>query len=359
MIKISFVTGTRADFGLMKDILKAIYDDPLFTLSVYATGMHLMNDFGNTIDEVLKNFPHTKIIDAIYEHDDRASMANFIGKCLVKINSEYIQNKPDVVLVLGDRGEQLASCVAAKYLNIPIIHLHGGEVSGTVDNSIRLAISSLSDYHFAATEKSAQNLKKLAIPDNKIFVTGAPGLDKIVKLPPRKTKRQIVVLQHPAENEFAADNQIKITLEAVLTFNLPIYVIFPNADAGGRKMIKAIKDLASQNKLIKIFKSLPRSDFLSLLSESAVLVGNSSAGIIESASLKIPVVDIGERQKNRERGINVLHVGYNKEEISLAIKKAIDDIDLIEKINSMRNPYGDRSTSKRVIKLLKLITNHE
>jgi GDP/UDP-N,N'-diacetylbacillosamine 2-epimerase (hydrolysing) len=322
VIKVAYVTGTRADFGLMESLLRAINNDRGLRLLLFPTGMHLMKEFGETINQVKEEFKITRIINVTYQNDNRLSMALFTSKCLQQTAIAFNHYKPDLVLILGDRGEQLAAACAATYLNIPIIHLHGGEFSGTVDNPVRHAISQLASFHFVATKKSAQHLINADIDPKNIFIVGAPGL-KEIKRPTIRRKRQIVVLQHPAEFEKMAGEQIKITLKAVYSFALPTIIIYPNADPGGRTMIQIIKKFAKTHSFIKTYTSLPRDKFLNLLAQSSVLVGNSSAGIIEAPSLKLPVVNIGERQRKRERSNNVINVAYNIEQIKKAINQSL------------------------------------
>ena len=340
MKTVAYLTGTRAEFGLMEKILTGIPN-----LLLLATGMHLLKEFGETITEVKVKFPQVKIIDTTYEEDSRLSMAKFLGKAVCGIVEILATEKPGIVLVLGDRSEQLAMAQAAAYLAIPIVHLHGGEETTTIDDKSRNAISMLADWHLPASMGAAKKLTQMGIDKNKIKVIGAPGLDQIKDLPTPEKKDCLVVLQHPDENEADAAQQIKSTLEAVLTFDLPIVVIYPNADAGGRSMIKVIKKYQSR---VKIYPSLERNEFLLLLSRAKVLIGNSSAGLIESPSLNLPVVNIGPRQQGREQANNVINVNYEQAKITQAIQQALE-----MKLANIKNPYGDGKTSQKVIKFLK------
>ncbi len=348
MKKIAYLTGTRAEFGLMSQILKGIKKDKKLDLLLMATGMHLMDEFGHTISEVNKQFK-VEIIEAVYKKDNRESMAQFLGKCTQGVVEVLVKNKPDIVMVLGDRAEQLAIVQAAAYLDIPLAHLHGGEVTKTIDDKVRNSISMLSDWHLPATKLSRKRLIKMGLNKRKVRVVGAPGLDEIFKLEEVDKKFQIVVLQHPDEDEQKAGEQMEKTLKAVLQVDLPIHVIYPNADAGGRAMIKVIdKYVKKFPELIEVYKNIERSKFLKLLNQSKVLVGNSSAGMIESPSLGIAVVNIGPRQEGRERASNVIDVPYDQDLILEAVRGA-----LREKNKRVKNPYGDGKTSKRVIKFLK------
>jgi len=351
MKKVAYLTGTRAEFGLMKKVLKEIKADKKLNLLLMATGMHLMDEFGHTISEVDKEFKRVEIIEAVFEKDNRESMARFLSKCITGTTEALIKLKPDVVMVLGDRSEQLAMATAAAYLNIPIVHLHGGEITTTIDNKSRNATTQLADWHLPASKGAKKRLVKMGINKKNIKIVGAPGLDEIKQLSEVDKKDIIVVLQHPDENGNKADKQIRSTLEAVIKFKLKVKIIYPNADAGGRRQIEVIEQMAKKYpNLIEVFKNIKRDKFLRLLSEARVLVGNSSAGLIESPSLDLPVVNIGSRQKGREKAKSIIDVGYKKKAIEKSISKALG-----MRLNNIKNPYGDGKTSARVVKFLKKI----
>lgn len=348
MKKVAYLTGTRADFGLMNKILVGIKSNKKLELQLMATGMHLMDEFGQTISEVDKQFK-TEVIEATYKKDDRESMARFLAKCTKGVVEALINNNPDIVMVLGDRAEQLAMAQAAAYLVIPVVHLHGGEVTRTIDDKARKAISQLADWHLPATKLAKKRLIKMGILKKRVKLVGAPGLDEIKKMDQIEKKFQLVVLQHPEEQEKKASEQMETTLKAVLQVDLPIQVIYPNADAGGRRMIKVIDQYAKKfPELIIKHKNINRDQFLKLLNQSKVLVGNSSAGMIESPSLGITVVNIGPRQMGREKASNVIDVPYDEDLILEAVREA-----LLIKNKPVKNPYGDGKTSKRVLKFLK------
>lgn len=351
MKKIAYLTGTRAEFGLMRLILKKIEAQPEFKLLLMATGMHLLPEFGQTIDEVKAEFPEVKIIDATYQDDNRLSMARFLGKCCQLVTEILRQEKPDLVLVLGDRAEQLAMAQAAAYLAIPVIHLHGGEHTTTVDNKARNAIAMLADYHLPATEKSKEKLITMGIKPDKIQVVGAPGLDEINNSEKLEKKEFLVILQHPDEQEHNSAEQMKITLDAVLNFNLQIKIIYPNSDPGGREIIKVIQEYVKKYPpRFEAFPNLTHKEYLKLLRQALVLIGNSSSALIEAPSLGLPAVNIGPRQQGREKAGNVINTDYNEQAIIQAIKLA-----LTKKTTKGSNPYGDGKTSERVIKFLETL----
>jgi UDP-hydrolysing UDP-N-acetyl-D-glucosamine 2-epimerase len=241
--------------------------------------------------------------------------------------------------------------LAAAYLNIPLIHLHGGEITTTVDNKARNSISMLADWHLAASHDAAKKLRQMGIAKQQIKVVGAPGLDQIQDLPMASKKDCLVVLQHPDEKEEDAAWQIQQTLEAVIEFKLPVKVIYPNSDAGGRVMIRQIETFRQQfPQLITTYPNIERQEFLTLLTKSRALIGNSSSGLIEAPALNLAAVNIGPRQKGREQAKNVINVDYNRKKIIKAISKTLS-----WRLKNIKNPYGDGKTTERVIKFLKRI----
>lgn len=365
MRKIAVLTGTRAEYGILKPMLKAIKAHPDLELVLIVTGMHLSKEFGYTIKEIRKDgFKVKAKVEMLHEEDTGAAMAKSIGKCIEKMAGELGRTKPNFLLLLGDRGEMLAGAIAAAYMNIPIAHIHGGEVSGSIDEPVRHAITKLAHVHFPATKKSAKRIIKMGEDPFRVFVVGAPSLDTILheKLPtaPELSKKYnldlsrpiIMVVQHPVvtESEHAPD-QIRETLEAIIQLKQQTILIYPNADAGGRRMIKVIKEY-ERYPFIKSFKSIPYEDYLGLMKIADVMVGNSSSGIIEAPSFHLPVVNIGTRQAGRERSTNVIDVEYNRREIVKAVKKALYDKEFREKVRKCKNPYGDGKAAERIVKIL-------
>jgi len=361
---ILYVSGSRADYGLMRSVLFRIKNTPDLELHVAVTGMHLMPELGNTIDEIQKDGFTCHRIDVIQERDSKESMASFIGcfiqKCVPVINDI----KPNFILLLGDRGEMLGSAIVGTYMGIPVVHIHGGEITGTVDEIARHAITKLSHIHLTATKESAQRIIRMGENPLNVHVVGAPGLEQIQEkdlLAPGEihqkynlnlSKPILLVLQHPVLfDEEESTFQIKQTLEAIHELNEQSLIIYPNADAGGREMIKEIKKYEKYPN-IHIHPNLEHKDFLSLLRISSVLIGNSSSGIIEAPSFGIPVVNIGTRQEGRTRGENIIESGYKKEEIKSAIKYALHNIDFKEHARNAKNPYGDGKTSRRIVDIL-------
>lgn len=366
MKNICVLTGTRAEYGLLKPVMNAIREHLHLELSLIVTGMHLSEEFGYTVDEIIKDgFEITERVEMNPEEDTGFSMAQSTGRGIIGIADALKRIKPNIFFVLGDRIEPLAGVIASAYMNIPIAHIHGGDSARAgLDESVRHAITKFAHIHFPVTEKSAERILKMGEDDWRVFVVGAPGLDTILntKFLAREeveekfnldlSKPFILLVQHSVTTETEkAGLQIVETLNAIKELGYQTIVIFPNSDAGGRKIIEQIKKYEGRLPFIKSYKNLSHMEYLSLLKYASVMVGNSSSGIIESASFKLPVVNIGTRQEGRERANNVVDVEHNKKEIKKAIKKALSE-EFKEKIKNCVNPYGDGETGERVANIL-------
>jgi GDP/UDP-N,N'-diacetylbacillosamine 2-epimerase (hydrolysing) len=362
--KVSYVTGTRADFGLMKNTLLAIQQHSLLSLGVLVTGMHLLPAYGETWREIeASGIAITAKVPVNLTGGSGTEMAHALGMQVVGFTQALTNDRPDMLMLLGDRGEMLAGAIAAIHLNIPIIHIHGGELSGTVDESIRHAISKLSHYHFASTTKSRERLIRMGEKAEQIFVTGAPGLDEIHQtvLLDRPTlfnafgldqsQAFVLVLFHPVVQQAGqAAAQTRALMDAVFKTAVQSLVIMPNADAGGHDIAQVIKEYGAAEKFITAIH-VKRREFLSLLAYAQVMIGNSSSGIIEAASLGTPVVNIGDRQNNRERNSNVIDVTAVESDILSGIKKALS-----MKGQQWENVYGDGTASNRITDSLMTIS---
>jgi UDP-hydrolysing UDP-N-acetyl-D-glucosamine 2-epimerase len=362
--KILYVSGTRADYGLMRSVLAEIARRPGLELHVVATGMHLMPEFGSTVDEIRCDGFLCHVVEATYERDTKESMALFIGTFLRGLVPLVTELSPDIILLLGDRGEMLAGAIAGAYLGIPVAHIHGGEVTATADESARHAITKLAHIHLPATAGSARRIIAMGENPENIIVTGAPGLDAVRHVQPAAAREVAVrygidpaqpfllVVQHPVPLEPGDPAaRMEATLAAACSFPHPVLVSYPNADAGGRAMINVIRNYADAGK-VKAFASLGHADFLALLSLASAIVGNSSSGIIEAPSFGVPAVNIGTRQAGRERGENVIECGYGREEIAAAIRLALTDAAFRRKVKSAENPYGTGESSAKIAGIL-------
>jgi len=364
--RICYVTGTRAEYGLMCYSLKQI--NRVFDLKLIVTGMHLAKEFGYTFREIEKDgFQIYAKLDTLHQEDTGASMAKSFGQTVIGVVPLLEKIKPDFLLAFGDRGEMLAATIAAAYLNIPVAHIHGGDQGDNgahIDEPTRHSITKFAHIHFAATKKSADRIVKMGEQPWRVHIVGTPGLDEIIheKLYPKEylekkfnidfTKQLFIVIQHAILTEVnMAGSQMKETMEALKQLRFPTILIYPNADAGSRKMIEIIKEYEDLP-FLKTYKSLPRKVYLSLLKYATLMIGNSSSGSIDSPAFKLPVVNVGNRESTREQAGNKIFVGHNRIEIVNAVKKAITDKKFIQKLKRCKNPYGNGTATEKIIRIL-------
>jgi GDP/UDP-N,N'-diacetylbacillosamine 2-epimerase (hydrolysing) len=363
--RIAYITGTRADFGLMESTLQRIAADSEMHLDILVTGMHLLTEHGSTIRDIEASGLHISgVVPIVSGRATGVLMAQNIGRILQGLTGELDRLRPDLVLLLGDRGEMLAGAIAALHLNIPVAHIHGGERSGTVDEPIRHAISKLSHLHFVATEESRDRLVRMGEHPASIHVTGAPGLDGLQNLarhdrtalfashglnPDRRTA---LLLHHPVVQEaMKSSNRTAAILSALQELDLQVLAFMPNSDAGGTEIANLVQERSATSDNWRFITHLPRAAFASFLRETDVLVGNSSSGIIEAASFGTPVVNIGSRQNLRERNANVIDTpGETAKQIVTAITAAL-------KIGRMPtvNIYGDGHAGERIAHLVRTV----
>jgi len=360
MRRVCYVSGTRADFGLMAQTLCLVAQHDEIDLSVCVTGMHLSSTFGHTIDEIeASGIRICARVPVDMERSSGSAMAKALGGELIGMTEVFECERPDLVMVLGDRGEMLAAALAAIHLNIPIVHLHGGERSGTVDEPVRHALSKLSHYHFVATEGARERLIRMGEDPDHIFVTGAPGLDRLVVMAKGSReelcamtdfnpKRPIaLVVFHPVLQESEdAGRQTQAIMAALLACKLQALCLMPNADAGGSLIRQTLEGYRTRPDL-RLVTHLPRRDFVSWMAVSDIMVGNSSSGIIEAASFGLPVVNIGNRQKDRERSGNTIDVPAETEAIRRGMLCALEG-----PRGPWINVYGHGQAGERIVELL-------
>jgi GDP/UDP-N,N'-diacetylbacillosamine 2-epimerase (hydrolysing) len=354
---VAYVTGTRADYGLFSEPLKRIREHPDLDLQLIVTGMHLEPQFGDTVKDIeADGMPVAARVRNLGGGDAGGDQARSVGRAIEGIATALEDIKPDVLIVLGDRGEMLAGAIAATHLNVAVAHVHGGDVSGTVDELVRHAITTLSHVHLAASEDAAERLRKMGEQPERIHVVGAPGLDYLRRFDPVPVHiiptPFVIFTQHPVtlEVEQAAE-QMETSLSALEAANVHAVATYPNADAGGRAMI-AVLERWKDRKWLHITPSLGQRKFASLLKKASAMVGNSSSGIIEAPFFGVPVVNIGTRQEGRLRADNVIDVGYDREAIRSAIVCALTDEAFIARARNTKNPYGDGHAGERIVEIL-------
>lgn len=364
------VTGTRADYGIYYPILKAIEETENMELQLLVTAMHLSPQYGSTIEYIRKDgFNIVAEVECLLQSSTHANMARSVGLALIGMTQVLETTRPDRILVLGDRGEMLAAAIAASHMNIPLFHLHGGEVSGTIDESVRHAISKLAHIHLTATEGSRERLLRMGEDDWRIHVVGAPRIETILNtsLPKLEIVKQkygldaigeyILFIYHPVTTEQADQLELTRMLQVLLDTGKDIVCVMPNADAGTEVITQVYKPLLNHPQFHPIV-SFEQFDYLTMLEQTRVLVGNSSSGIIEAASFHIPVINIGNRQGARERSANVIDIAESAEALSQALIKAVSD-SFQQMVHSVSNVYEQSDTSRRVVQCLKAYSKSE
>lgn len=339
--KICVVVTARPSYSRVKTALQAIKNHPNLELQLVVAASALLDRYGSAVNFIEKDgFQIAAKVFSVLEGENLTAAAKTTGIGILELSSVFENLRPDIVVTIADRFETIATAISAAYMNIPLAHIQGGEVTGNIDEKVRHSITKLADYHFVASESARERVIKLGEDPTMVFNTGCPSIDlaaEVMKSPtldfdpyikyggvgpkPDLTKGYIVVMQHPVTNEYAdSRRQIEETLLAVKDLEIPVLWFWPNVDAGADGTSSGIRSFRElQNpKLLHFFKNMEGDDFLKLLLNSKCLVGNSSVGIRECAFLGVPVINIGSRQNRREKGNNVIDVNYSANEICKA-----------------------------------------
>ncbi|MBX3064197.1 MAG: UDP-N-acetylglucosamine 2-epimerase [Anaerolineae bacterium] len=347
MRKVCVVITARPSYSRIKTALTAIKQHPELELQLVVGASALLDRYGSAVNYMEKDgFQIAARVYMVLEGENLTAMAKTTGLGLMELATVFDNLKPDVVITVADRFETLATAVAASYMNIPVAHVQGGEVTGSIDEKVRHAVTKLSDLHLVSTEKAAERVIRMGENPDSVHVTGCPSIDiaAAVLADPELDfdpferyygvgaevslkDGYIVVMQHPVTTEYdRAHQQVNETLLAIADLKLPVLWFWPNIDAGSDGTSKAIRQFRElqKPKHVHFFKNMAPTDFLRLIVNSRCLVGNSSVGIREGSYLGVPVVNIGSRQAGRERGHNVIDVPYSCTEISAAIQQQIE-----------------------------------
>ena len=344
MKKICVVVTARPSYSRIKTALRAIANHPELELQLVVAASALLDRYGTAVNYMLEDgFEIAARVFNVLEGENLTAQAKTTGLGIIELASVFENLKPDAVVTVADRFETMSTAIAASYMNIPLIHIQGGEVTGNIDEKVRHAITKLSDLHLVASHKARERVVKMGENPSMVFNTGCPSIDladdvfyngKLDFNPFVKYggvggaweigDDYLVVLQHPVTTEYE-DSRIHVeqTLKAIYELGIPTFWFWPNVDAGSDGTSNGIRAFREKNRAehIHFFKNMEGKDFLKLLNNSKCLIGNSSAGIRECAYLGVPVVNIGSRQNGRERGANVIDVVYNSEAIKSAISK--------------------------------------
>ncbi len=368
--KVCVVITARPSYSRIKTALKAIKDNPDLELQVVIAASALLDRYGTAVDVIEKDgFDIAARVYMVLEGENPTSMAKTTGIGLLELATVFDNLKPDVVVTIADRYETLATAIAASYMNIPVAHIQGGEVTGSIDEKVRHAVTKLSDLHLVSTEFAGHRVRKMGECSNKIFVTGCPSIDLAAEVLPEPSldfnpfekyggvgdlhelkNGYLVVMQHPVTTEYQLSReQVFKTLHAVHEIGLPTLWFWSNVDAGADGTSNGIRTFREtvKPKNMHFFKNMIPTDFLKLLYNSKCLIGNSSVGIRECSFLGVPVVNIGTRQSGRERGKNVIDVEYDQNQIKDAAQYQID-----HGIYKTDKLYGDGKAGERISDIL-------
>lgn len=366
------VITARPSYSRIKTALEAIQNHPALELQLVVAASALLDRYGSAVHNIESDgFSIVAKVFNVLEGENLTAAAKTTGIGILELSTVFDNIKPDVVVTVADRFETMATAVAATYMNIPLVHIQGGEVTGNIDEKVRHSITKLADIHLVSTEKAKERVIRMGEDATKVVVTGCPSIDLAKRVieqdgldfdpykkyggvgnSPDIKNGYLVVMQHPVTTEYRNSRlHIEQTLLAIADMNVPTFWFWPNVDAGADGTSKGIRAFREYNperaRNIHFFKNMEPDDFLRLLKHSLVIVGNSSVGIRECSYLGIPTVNIGNRQNGRERGRNVVDVDYNSEEIKRAVKLQIDhgyyDCDRL---------YGDGAAGEKIAEAL-------
>ena len=368
--KVCVVITARPSYSRIKTALSAMKDHPALELQLVVAASALLDRYGNAVKVIEGDgFTISERVFMVLEGESPTSMAKTTGLGMLELATVFDNLKPDIVVTVADRYETLATAVSASYMNLAVAHVQGGEVSGSIDEKVRHAVTKLSDIHLVSTKKAAERVTKMGEDPATVHWTGCPSIDIALDVmgdprldfdpderyggvgaPLDLSKGYIVVMQHPVTTEYELSRKhVTETLHALHELGKPTLWFWPNVDAGSEGTSNAIRGYRENHAPanIRFFKNMVPTDFLRLIYNAGCLVGNSSVGIRESAFLGVPVVNIGSRQGGRERGPNVLDVGYDRTEIARAVRQQLEhgryERDTL---------YGDGHAGKRIADLL-------
>jgi UDP-hydrolysing UDP-N-acetyl-D-glucosamine 2-epimerase len=347
MRNVCVVVGSRANYSSIKSVMRAVREHPDLTLQLVVGASALLDRFGSVIDVIeADGFEANAKVTMIVEGETPGTMAKSTGLGLLELPTLLDLLKPHVVVSVGDRFETMATAIAAAYMNIPVAHTMGGEISGTIDESVRHAVTKLSHVHFPANRQAAERIIRMGEDPSAVYVVGCPRIDLVAEIVEQDSalgstdwlEREgagahieldqpfLLVTQHPVTTEYGqGEAQINETLAALQELRMPTIMLWPNADAGSEDTARGMRKFRERHRpeYIRFYKNFPIETWVRLMLASACVVGNSSAPIREGAYIGVPAVNIGTRQRGRDRGSNVVDVGYDHAAIVAAVRAQI------------------------------------
>ncbi len=366
--KICVVVNSRANYGRIKSVMRAVQQHPDLELQTIVGASALLHRFGHAVDVIRADgFEPSATVYSIVEGENPTTMAKSTGMAIMDLSTQFENLRPDVVLTVADRFETIATAIAASYMNIPVAHTQGGEVTGSIDESVRHAVTKLAHVHFPATDLAKDYLLRMGEEPERVHMTGCPAIDLIagldLSLPEDLFKNNkgvgaaldtnkpyLVVLQHPVTTEFGQGfEQVRETLVAVLALDMQTAWLWPNVDAGSDDVSKGLRLHREQqgDGKLHFYRNFTPEDYARLIGNAACLIGNSSSGLREGAFLGTPVVNIGTRQRNREHGPNVVHAAYDRVEIEAKARAQI-----AHGTYHCSPLFGDGSAGRRIADIL-------
>ena len=368
MWKICVVTATRAEYGLLKPLMKGLLSDSDYAPHIAVTGMHLSPEFGMTVNSIeADGLAIDKKIEILLSSDTPVALSKSMGLAMISFAEYFAESQPNALVVLGDRYEMLAVCSAAMNERIPIFHLHGGETTeGIIDEAVRHSITKMSYLHFASTEAYRKRVIQLGESPDRVFNVGAMGVENALRVPEMSVTELEESLGFSLENNYVVGTFHPVTLEnstakmqaeellLALDMHPEMNYLFTkaNADTDGRAINELLADYSCTHANLHLVDSLGTERYLNAVKHARFVIGNSSSGLIEVPSFHVPTINIGDRQLGRIAGKTVINCQPNRESINFAINTAMDE-EFLRTVRHATNPYGDGHTSEKILKIIK------
>lgn len=370
-IRLGVVTTNRADYGLLKPLIDELSSDSYFDLKLLVTGSHYSSKHGYTVGQILDDGVSIDYgVDIVPVNDTEDAISKVVGESISAFSNIYSKTEFDGIIVLGDRYELWGAVIPAVIHKIPIIHIHGGEATeGLIDDPVRHSITKMASIHFPSMKVYGKRIRQMGERSDRVHVVGALGIDNIMKLK-RYSKQELeeelgvsdlhnvaLMTYHPVtlDQYEHAGNQIKEVLEALLSRNIKTLITMPNTDTGSNQILEVVeKYVKKYPDQLYLYSSLGQKRYLSAMSYVAFMIGNSSSGILESASFKLPVINVGDRQKGRVKPLNIIDVPCKKEYLEEAIDYVCKEC-FRKKLINLENPYGSGNAAQKIKKILKKI----